>query len=280
MLGWMRSTETPGLVPGARIPNNPPPNGEFNGWHFEWARNNTLIEYFENERMKDAALSGAYTREVFGLAEPLDPQGTIIAPDYVWDGGTPHQFYTGYYSGEAPGGWASWQNPDVPDDLLSPETRVDTPGVYSGWHYSLRRFTSYIDITCHVNIDYAYLHSMYPPFEDGQYAFPLNDSIFVFVNGRLAFWSSTDILGSETTKPIRSNFYDVSGSHIYNNPEFVMTDGWYIPIAGPDARGNIAPLLREGKNIIDVITDDFYHGGGMADLSLQIETTEGRFFVR
>jgi hypothetical protein len=272
----MRSTEEPGYVPGARIPINPPADGVYNGWHFEWVRYNTLIEYYENERIKQAAESGEFSLEVLGLPENEFPLGTYVAPEYVWDGGEPNQFFTGYSTEDAPGGWASWNNVAVPDELYSPETRENTPGVYGSWHYSLRRFTSYFTVNCHVNIDYAYLESSYPPDEGGEYRFPLNDSVFIFVNGKLAFWSSTDINGSETTPPSRRVFYNVQGSPLKDDDVVVITDGWYIPIAGPEHRGDIAPLLREGKNVIDVIADDFYVGGGMSDLRLVILSAAGR----
>jgi hypothetical protein len=280
LLGWMRSTEEPGHVPGARIPLAAPADGEFEGWHFEWARQNTLIEWFENARVEEAALSGSFTREIFGLAEPMYPGGVAVNFDEVWDGGTAEQHFDGYTTEAVAGGWASWQHVNVPDALMSPETRDNTPGVYSPWHYSLRRFTCYFTVTCPQNIAHAYLESQFPPDEVGDYKFPLNDSAFVFVNGKLVFWSSTDILGSQTTLPIRTNFYGVHGEPLGEDPNLRITDGWYMPVAGPEHFGNIAPYLREGKNIVDVITDDFYWGGGMAKLDLIIETPQGRVVYR
>jgi hypothetical protein len=267
-LGWMRSTEDAGSVPGARIPNQAPPDGVFNGWHFEWAREFTPIQYFENDRIRQAAMSGEYTKEIFGLPESIYDRNLTTGFDYVWDGGSGHQFYTGYYDGDAPGGWASWGDPDIPTNLYSPETMVDTPGVYGPFHYSLRRFTAYVNITCLKNIKQAYLESQYPPEPNGDYAFPLNDSAFVFVNGKLAYWSSTDISGSQTTNPIRHTFYNVVGTPMPQDMRYVFTDGWYLPIAGHNHLGNIDPLLREGKNVIDIIADDFYSGGGMSRLKL------------
>jgi hypothetical protein len=278
-LGWARSSELFGYVPGARIPLVPPADGVFTGWDFPWARSSTLLQYFENTAMLQAALSSAYTQAALGISESLFPgNGILIGDNYVWDGGTPNQYYTGYYTGSAPGGWASWANVEIANDsLYSPETRVNTPGVYSPYHYSLRRFTAYadLDLSCY-SVDTAYLVSDYPRDALGRYVFPLDDSIFVFVNGRLVYWASTDVIGNGNVAQNRSSFMGVPGQILLReNPVtlYPFSDGWYLTLGGTDQIANIAPYFRNGKNVIDVIADDYYQGGGMSRFDLVLSVT-------
>jgi len=275
----MRSSEEYEFVPGARILIVPPGATDvpFQGWNFGWVRDNTLLQYYENEEMYEAALSGEYTRAVFGINETLNTaRPARIGLPYVWDGGYPNQFFTGYYSDPIPGGWASWQAFFVRDALLSPETAVDVPGrYYPQYRYSLRRFTSYLDVdlSCY-DIDSAFLVSQFPSGSPGEFIFPLNDSIFVFVNGVLAYWTSTDLIGSGNVAQDRSTFLGRPGIFMNRNiPRFPFTDGWYLTLGGDRNIANIAPYLRDGKNVIDVIMDDYFEGGGMSRIDIEFTTT-------
>ncbi|MDR1117021.1 MAG: hypothetical protein LBL09_02090 [Oscillospiraceae bacterium] len=281
----MRSSELFGFVPGARIPIQVPPDGVFRGWNYPWARDSTLIEYFENTEMLQAAISGEYTQEALGIPESLFSEaGWLVGDNFVWDGGTPNQFFSGYFSGEVPGGWASWENVEIADDsLYSPETRVDIPGVYTPYHYSLRRFTSYLDVdfSCY-DVNSAFLVSAFPSGVADEFVFPLNDSIFVFVNGQLAYWASTDVIGGGNIAQNRLYFYGVRGMTLTkeypdDNPppdaRFLFTGGWYLTLGGSQQIANIAPFLRNGKNVIDVIADDYYFGGGMSRINVLFDTT-------
>jgi hypothetical protein len=260
------------------MPLIPPANDVYTGWDFPWARSATLLQYFENQATLQAAISGEYTQAALGIPEALfDSNGIFVGDPYVWDGGTPNQYFKGYYTGNAPGGWASWANVDIADDdLYSPETRVNVPGFYSPYHYSLRRFTSYVDLdlTCY-SLDTAYLASDYPVDQFGRYVFPLNDSIFVFVNGQLVYWASTDVIGNGNVAQNRSSFLGVPGEILLrSNPisEYPFTDGWYLVLGGTDRIANIAPYFHNGKNVIDVIADDYYEGGGMSRFKLLFTT--------
>jgi hypothetical protein len=274
----MRSSEEYEFVPGARILMVPPgvQNVEFEGWNFDWVRDHTLIQYYENEEMYEAALAGEFTRAVFGTGEVINTErNPRVGYPYVWDGGEPNQFFTGYYSNPVPGGWASWQAYYVRDALLSPETAVNIPGrYYPNYRYSLRRFTSYleVDLSCY-NIESAFLTSVFPA-NPGEFVFPLNDSIFVFINGVLAYWTSTDLIGSGNIAQNRSTFEGVPGIFMNRNlPLFPFTDGWYLTLGGSRNIANIAPFLRDGKNVIDVIMDDYFEGGGMSRIDVEFNLT-------
>jgi len=273
----MRSSEEYEFVPGARILIVPPGAQDvpFEGWNFPWARDNTLIQYYENEEMHDAAVSGEFTRAVFGTDETInEARFPSVGFPYVWDGGFPNQFFRGYSSAPEPGGWASWVAYFVRDALLSPETIVDIPGrYYPQYRYSLRRFTSYleVDLECY-DIESAFLVSEFPSNAPDEFIFPLNDSIFVFVNGTLAYWTSTDLIGSGNVAQDRSTFQGIPGIFMNRDiPRFPFTDGWYLTLGGSRNIANIAPYLRNGKNIIDVITDDYFEGGGMSKIDIAFE---------
>jgi len=275
----MRSSEEYEFVPGARILIVPPgvTDVPFEGWNFNWARNHTLIQYYENEEMYDAAVSGEFTRAVFGTDESLnEKRNPEIGFPFVWDGGFPNQFFTGYSTAPEPGGWASWNAFFVRDSLLSPETREDIPGrYYAQFRYSLRRFTSYleVDLSCY-SVDSAFLVSRFPTNEPDEFVFPLNDSIFVFVNGVLAYWTSTDLIGSGNVAQNRSTFEGIHGIFMNRNIQrFPFTDGWYLTLGGSRNIANIAPYLRNGKNVIDVIADDYFEGGGMSGIDIEFTTT-------
>jgi hypothetical protein len=273
----MRSSEEFDFVPGARILIVPPgaQNVPFEGWNFDWVRDNTLIQYYENEEMRRAAHSGEFTRAVFGTDEVInEAREDEVGFPFVWDGGYPSQFFTGYSTASEPGGWASWQAYFVRDSLLSPETIVDIPGrYYQEYRYSLRRFTSYleVDLDCY-DIESAFLVSEFPTEVPDEFIFPLNDSIFVFVNGVLAYWTSTDLIGSGNIAQNRSTFEGIPGIFMDRNlARFPFTDGWYLTLGGSRNIANIAPYLRNGKNVIDVITDDYFEGGGMSRIDIAFE---------
>jgi len=275
----MRSSEEFQFVPGARIRIIPPGtiNVPFEGWNFNWARDNTLIQYYENEEMFELAQSGEFTRDIFGTGESINfERNPSINESYVWDGGFPNQFFTDYDDNPIIGGWASWRAFFVRDDLLSPETRVDIPGrYYPQFRYSLRRFTSYleVDLDCY-NVDNAFLVSQFESNFADEFIFPLNDSIFVFVNGVLAYWTSTDLIANNNVAANRSSFLGLDGIVMDRSiPCFPFTDGWFLTLGGNRNIANIAPFLRNGKNIIDVITDDYFEGGGMSRINVVFETS-------
>jgi len=284
VLGWMRSSEIFGFVPGARIPNIVPTDGVFTGWDFLWARSNTLMQYFENEEILAAAISSAYTQEVLGISEMLfNASDRIVDETFVWDGGSGHQFFTGYFDGAVTGGWASWANLEVPDELFSPQTQLPVEGGYTPYHYSLRRFTAYLDVDfSSYTVDSAFLVSQFPSDIPDEFVFPLNDSIFVFVNGTLAYWTSTDLIGSGNIAQNRLYFDGMEGTFMIKEYEgsepppgaqFAFTDGWYLTLGGTQRIADIAPFLRNGRNVIDVIADDYYFGGGMSRINTEFSIT-------
>lgn len=279
VLGWMRSSEIEGYVPGARIPEVPEP--DFNGWDFDWVRNHTFMQFFENSEILEAAIQGDYTREALRMNETLFPNNNILVDfTYVWDGGTPHQFFKDYSTEPQPGGWASWQNVNIPNNqLFSPQTREPDPEFYLPFHYSLRRFTSYLDVDLKkYTINSAFLVSAFPSDEERGFVFPLNDSIFVFVNGLLVYWTSTDLIGSGNVAQNRLFFNGLRGIYMDRNPRFDFTDFWYLRLGGENKIADIAPYLKNGKNVIDVIADDYFEGGGMSRIKIDFDTTPIRHY--
>jgi hypothetical protein len=156
-------------------------------------------------------------------------------------------------------------------------------GGYTPYHYSLRRFTAYLDVDLSsYTVDSAYLVSQFPSDEEGMFIFPLNDSIFVFVNGQLAYWTSTDLIGGGNFPEHRLYFYGQQGDYMTKeypddspppDARFVFTDGWYLTLGGTQRIADIAPYLRDGKNVIDVFADDLYFGGGMSRIQADFFTT-------
>ena len=94
---------------------------------------------------------------------------------------------------------------------------------------------------------------------------PINDNIYVFVNGELLFWGGTsaDHIGT---------YNGMSGNQAIRseNGKPLETDGWYIPGTFPSITN-----LRKGENVIEVFTEDYEYFGGMSKLFITVQGGNG-----
>ena len=111
------------------------------------------------------------------------------------------------------------------------------------------------------------------------YLFPINDNIFVFINEQLAFWGGTDMTAGENQYGAlnRITFMGKQGIKVRNGINGMLqnvyphTDGWCIDLEDNAESVNIKSLLYPGFNRIDIITDEYWEGGGMNQLQLFVE---------
>jgi len=224
----------------------------------------TPLRYFENDGTRAKANERALNGGEYVYAE----SGQITGAQYIWDGGN---FFTKYreQNGDVSYKWASWKHFGV-DGALNP-IRGD---------YSIRRFTSYFDLS---DALYQNLLTAFIAAEDESgkmsYLFPINDTVFLFVNGKLAYWGGTDIKEGHNQfgAMIREVFMGKDGVPVFSgvNDEYKTiyphTDGWCIDLAIHREDVDIKSLLTAGENRIDIITDDYWEGGGMNKPQLYVE---------
>lgn len=264
-LEWMRSSEASGdafirpIVIGT------------DAFIYEDAVSKTPLRYFETDAARQAANERAETGNefVYGTA------GQITTVDNIWDNGSFYSKYAIENTGVAlPYQWASWTH-------FGQNGKVDADNKLYG-EYSMRRFTSYFDLSdsLYSRLEKAVLA---PENNEGKmsFFFPINDTLFVFVNGQLAFWGGTDVKEGENVGGaiVRSEFMGTAGVPVINGNNALVkqfyphTDGWCIDLEDQKNATDIKSLLQPGENRIDIITDDFYEGGGMNKVQLFVSST-------
>ena len=254
-LGWMRSTE---LTEESFLL---PVGGS--DWDYNTVFKNTPIKYFQDETVRSVANSrvasgGEYT---VGMPEQL------VGMRHIWDNGDYFPLYR-EQNGNAAYAWASWSHHGVSGN-------VEAKG-----EYSIRRFSAYVDFTA-AQLSSSKSILLAPEDELGNMSnlFPINDNAFIFVNGQLAYWGGTDVVdgnnqfgalnrtvfGGKNGIKVRSGVNDVF-KNIYPH-----TDGWCIDLEENSSSLNLKPFLKEGFNRIDIITDEYWEGGGMNQLKLYLQ---------
>jgi len=180
----------------------------------------------------------------------------IPTPDaLVWDGGL-SGYYIGY-SFRSDISWASWictQNP----------SGKSTSGT------DLRRFNATFDIPAGYTVTGGTLGSVNSGYED---VIPINDNIYIFVNGGLLFWGGTiEVVNPGTTHFLLMERRDTESQTAQSKKDFPETDGWYMDGTFPAIPSG---LFVEGPNALDVFAEEFWTGGGMHELglTLQVEQT-------
>lgn len=255
-LNWMRSSEvkTESFV-------KPITNSE-DAWNFSDVFSKTPAKYFESESIKSEAI------ELSELGEEYIVNDTeqIVGTDSVWDEG---DYFSKYKTenGNMSYAWASWKHWGKPDS-------IEVKG-----EYSIRRFSTYVNLTPS-KLDSSDSIILAPNDELGNfsYLFPINDNVFVFVNGELAFWGGTDVAagGNQYGALNRNRFMGRNGITVRNGVNALLkgtyphTDGWCIDLEENKDDINIKPLLNPGFNRIDIIADDYWEGGGMNRLNLYL----------
>jgi hypothetical protein len=179
----------------------------------------------------------------------------IPTPDtFVWDGGESGQYFTGY-SPRSDINWASWA--------------CTQPGRPSSTGTDLRRFNATFNIPAGTNVTGSTLGSVNPGFEN---VIPMNDTIYVFINGQLIFWGGTISVNAPGT----THFLGMErrATEPQYKPDFPETDGWYMDGTFPPIPSG---LFNEGLNQLDVFAEEYWVGGGMHELglSLEVEQTSG-----
>jgi len=90
---------------------------------------------------------------------------------------------------------------------------------------------------------------------------PINDNVYVYVNGYLQFWGGT-----------RANVINTHEGMVghqaigYNSGHQLETDGWYIPGTFPTLNH-----INQGNNILEVFTEENERWGGLGKLIITVE---------
>ena len=176
-----------------------------------------------------------------------------LSDELLWDGGTAYQNYT-EYSTRNDISWASWKwiygnGAKWPEFTKDQEGRAD-----------LRRFQATFDIPEGYVITAGKLTSVNPGHED---VLPMNDNIYIFVNGELLFWGGT-ILAHEPAK----TFLGMEGRNPQpqNQTIYRETDGWFMLGSIPEITS-----FTDGENVIDIFVEEYWGGGGMHELELTLD---------
>ena len=188
---------------------------------------------------------GAQWTKEQGFAISLDPNMS------VWDGGTSNQYFTNY-STRSDINWSSW--------------RCTQPGKPSKTGTDLRRFQTTFNIPEGYYITEAALGSTNPGYES---VIPMNDNVYVFMNGNLTFWGGT----ISVLDPPRTHFLGMErrATQPQNRTIFPETDGWHMDGTFPEISND---LLQNGENRLDVFVEEFWTGGGMHELGLTLQAEE------
>jgi len=252
-LGWMRSTEVP-----EESFTKPITTGT-DAWTYSEVFANTPIKYFENEDVR--AVANQKAAGGTEVVRPLDQQ--LVGIRHIWDSGDYFPLYK-EQNGNVFYDWASWKHFGINGEVNT------TDG-----EYSIRRFSAYIDLSAQ-QLTGSVLLAPEDELGNMSYLMPINDNMFVFVNGQLAYWGGTDVIagGNQYGALTRTAFMGQDGIKVRNGVNGVLkniyphTDGWCIDLEENSGAVNIQPLLTTGFNRIDIITDDYWEGGGMNRLDL------------
>jgi len=253
-LGWMRSSE----LSDAKFIKAVGQSGD--AWTYEEAFANTPIKYFESEEVRAVANDKASE----GTENTTVADEQLVGMEHIWDGGSYFDKYKNE-NGNVPFDWASWEHQGI-------------SGVEGDkGEYSIRRFSAYIDFS-EEDLEDAASIMLAPEDELGNmsYLFPINDNAFIFVNGKLAFWGGTDVVAGQNQYGAlnRTTFMGKKGINVRNGINGVFkniyphTDGWCIDLENNSEAVDIKELLKPGFNRIDIITDEYWEGGGMNQLKL------------
>lgn len=175
-----------------------------------------------------------------GFSILLDPQQT------VWDGGTISNGKGGWFSSLS---YASWPHAANKDGYVD-----------------LRRFQATFELPAgHEVLEAKVASKNYPD------RIPINDNIYVFLNGTLQFWGGT-IMG-EPYATYDKVFQGMPGVAVVGHGTDGMgTGGWYIP------RSNLTSVspnaFRTGENVLDVFAEEFRQWGGMNELALTLDVLD------
>ena len=256
-LGWMRSTEIPleSFLKSVNVDGD--------AWDYESAFKNTPIKYFEDENVRNVANN----RVAGGGEYTVELSQQLVGMPHIWDNGTYFPLYK-EQNGDAPYSWASWEHHGI------------SGNVADKGEYSIRRFTAYTNFSAS-ELSAAQSVILAPNDELGNmsYLFPINDNVFVFVNGQMVFWGGTDVTAGNNQYGAlnRTNFGGMDGIQVRNGVNGVFkdiyphTDGWCIDLETNADALNIKPFLTDGFNRIDIITDEYWEGGGMNQLNLYVK---------
>ena len=250
-LGWMRSSETTDVIKILK-------GNEGSSWTYNALMTQTPIRYFETSTVRDKANELADS----GLEWVYDKTKHYIGEQHIWDRGNYYNKYKNE-NGDAPYAWASWENFGANEFSKSK------------MEYSMRRFSAYMSFS-ETELSGLSGAKLAPKDELGQmsHLMPINDTMFVFVNGQIAYWGGTDIIeGNNQYKALnRTDFLGKKGIAVRDGVNsnlknvYPHTDGWCIDISVNSSVVDIKSLLKPGFNRIDIITDDFFEGGGMNKL--------------
>ena len=254
ILGWMRSTE----IKDASFLRDVVSGKD--AWSFDQAFANTPLKYFENEDVRKKANEKAAAN-----TETATPSGEqFVGEQHIWDRGTYFDKYK-IQNNDVPYAWASWSHHGISGNTTDKG------------QYSIRRIAAYIEYT-QAQLDAANGIYIAPKDELGNrsYLFPINDNAFIFVNGKLAYWGGTDTIdGNNQFGALnREKFLGKNGIKVTSGINDVFkniyphTDGWCIDLEENKAEVNIKSLMTPGFNRIDIVTDEYWEGGGMNRLYL------------
>ena len=249
LLGWMRSTE----IKDASFLADVISSGD--AWDFDQAFANTPLKYFENEDVRKKA-----NEKVAEKTEVATPSGEqLVGIKHIWDNGTYFDKYK-IQNADVNYDWASWSHHGISGDTVNKG------------QYSIRRFAAYVEYS-QAQLDGSGGVYLAPKDELGNrsYLFPVNDNAFIFVNGKLAYWGGTDTVDGNNQYGAlnRVKFEDKNGIKVTSGVNDVFkkvyphTDGWCIDLEVNKSAVNIKSLLKAGFNRIDIVTDEYWEGGGM-----------------
>ena len=221
----------------------------------EWAYGSifeaTPLRYFQSTGAQTAANTKAAAGEESVYAE----SGQKAGYENVWDCG---ENLSGEKS-EMYYDWASWKHYGTGTDS-----------------HSIRRFSSYVELDAEQY--YSLSDAMLAPEDElgvMSYLFPVNDNMFVFVNGRLAFCNADTAARAQTEKEYvfggNNGLLTRSGENYIFNGLFPHTGGRCIDLEKYKDAVNIKSFLKLGENRIDIIFDEYNNGGGMNKLNLYCE---------
>ena len=255
-LGWMRSTEVGAESFKKAIV-------DYDAWSYNEAFDSTPIKYFENADVQNKANE----KVAQGTEVAVSEGEQYVGIQHIWDLGNYFNQYK-EQNGNVFFDWASWRHWGISG------SEADKG------EYSIRRFAAYFELTAD-EIANASNILVAPEDELGNmsYLFPINDNIFLFVNGQLAYWGGTDVVAGDNQFGAlnRSTFMGMEGIKVRNGVNGVFqsvyphTDGWCIDLNENKDAVNIKSLLQPGFNRIDIITDEYWEGGGMNRLFLFAE---------
>lgn len=243
-------------------------------WTLSEMISRTPIQYFETQELYEEAIKASSDSNIYNrgssILENISQRENVVgsnAINYIWDGATENFFARatnnqpiyqyGVYSHNGLK-FATWLNTNY---YISNPTAEQMTMTY-------RRFTTYVNDTANYkNVESIVLASVD---ENGVMSstLPLNDAIYLFINGKLAWWAST-----YPYSPLYHGSID-NRIMISRDDDTILTypyvDGWVVDIGSinlidymKDENGNI-----EENIAIDIICEDYYDAGGMNKVDL------------